>query len=113
MGAVMLQAERIPEAMEAEKLKKEGGKCQFEGSIKGLRLHPIAFISHKTKEGMEKSMHSYVGEAATLHWRVEKFWKYCYGPKFTVVLDCSGLEQFFELDDHVHHAIRRWQAELL
>ena len=58
-------------------------------------------------------MHSYVGEAATLCWGVEKFWKYCYGPKFTVVSDCSGLEQFFESDDHVHHAIWRWRAELL
>ena len=69
----MLQAERTPKALEAEKLEKEGAKCQFEGSIKGLRLHPIAFISQKTKEGMEKSMHSYAGEAATLHWGVEKF----------------------------------------
>ena len=70
---VILQAERTPEALEAEKLEKEGAKCRFEGSIKGLRLRPIAFISRKTKEGMEKSMHSYVGEAATLRWGVEKF----------------------------------------
>ena len=67
MGVVMLQVERTPKVLEAKKLEKEGAKCPFEGSIKGLRLHPIAFISHKTKEGMEKSMHSYVGKAATLH----------------------------------------------
>ena len=73
MGAVILQAERTPKALEAEKLEKEGAKCQFEGSIKGLWLRPIAFISRKTKEGMEKSMHSYVGEVATLRWGVEKF----------------------------------------
>ena len=29
-----------------------------------------------------------------------------------VVSNCSGLEQFFESDDHVHHAIWRWWAEL-
>ena len=73
MGAVMLQVERTPKVLEAEKLEKEGAKCQFEGSIKGLRLCPITFISQKTKEGMEKSMHSYVGEVATLCWGVEKF----------------------------------------
>ena len=66
MGAVLLQAEDTPEARAHEQREIDGERCAFDQAIGGLRLRPIAFISQRTKEGMEKSMHSYVGEAATL-----------------------------------------------
>ena len=65
MGEVLLQAKDTPEAWEAEGQEKMGGKCGFNVTISGLCLQLIAFISQRTK-GAEKSMHSYVGEAATL-----------------------------------------------
>ena len=81
-------------------------------TISGLCLQPIDFISRRTK-GAEKSIHSYVGEAATLWWAVDKLQKYCYRAEFTVLTDCSGLQKFFESEDHVHHAIRRKWVEIL
>ena len=66
MGAVLLQAEDTLEARTQEQQEIEGEKCTFNQTISGLHLRPIAFISQRMKEGMEKSMHLYVGEAATL-----------------------------------------------
>ena len=66
MGAVLLQAKDTPEAKAWEQQEVDGEKCAFDQTIGGLHLRAIAFISWRTKEGMEKSMHSYVGEAMTL-----------------------------------------------
>ena len=66
MGAVLLQAEDTPESRTQKLQEIEGKKCAFDQTISGLYLRPIVFISQRMKEGMEKSMHSYVGEAATL-----------------------------------------------
>ena len=73
MGAVLLQAKDTPEAKTWEQQEVNGEKCTFDQTIGGLCLRPIAFISWRMKEGMEKSMHLYVGEAVTLRWVVEKF----------------------------------------
>ncbi len=113
MGACLLQAEDTPEARAAEQRMQEGGKCEFDTSVSGLRLRPIAFISRKTRTAMERSMHSYIGEAACIRWAVGKFRRYLYGGYFAVLCDCSGLKQFLEGESPVHHTINRWRAELL
>eukprot|EP00957_Ditylum_brightwellii_P088127 6712793-Ditylum_brightwellii.AAC.1 len=113
MGAVLLQADDSPEAREAEQKEAEGGKCEFDKSAHGLRLRPIAFVSRKTQTWLEKSAHSYVGEAGTIRWAIGKFRKYLYGAEFTVLMDCSGLRSFFENTEHALHVVQRWKAELL
>eukprot|EP00957_Ditylum_brightwellii_P001811 139232-Ditylum_brightwellii.AAC.1 len=57
MGAVLLQADDSAEARAAEEEEKKGGKCEFDKTLGGLRLRPVAFISSKTQTGLEKSAH--------------------------------------------------------
>eukprot|EP00957_Ditylum_brightwellii_P061564 4671783-Ditylum_brightwellii.AAC.1 len=83
MGAVLLQADDSPEARVAKQKEAGGGKCEFDKSAHGLRLRPIAFVSRKTQTRLEKSAHSYVGEAGTIRWAIGKFRKYLYGAEFT------------------------------
>ena len=106
MGAVLLQADDSDEARAAEKAEKDGGRCEFDRTIEGLRLRPIAFISRRTQTAIEKSAHSYVGEAGTIRWAVGKFRHYLYGASFTVLTDCSGLKSFFENTDHASHVVQ-------
>ena len=113
MGAVLLQAENSEEARDAEDRERAGGKCEFDKSIDGLRLRPICFVSRATASPLEKSRHSFVGEAATVRWAIGKFRKYLWGSEFTVLTDCSGLQKFFESEANVPHVIHRWRAELL
>eukprot|EP00957_Ditylum_brightwellii_P066131 5018059-Ditylum_brightwellii.AAC.1 len=57
MGAVLLQADDSPDARAAEEEEQKGGKCEFDRSLGGLKLRPVAFISRKTQTGLEKSAH--------------------------------------------------------
>ena len=86
--AVLLQADDSEGAREAEASEADGGKCLFDRTIEGLRLRPIAFISRRTQTAVEKSSHSYVGEAATIRWAVVNFINYLFGASFTVLTDC-------------------------
>jgi hypothetical protein len=45
MGSVLLQAETTTKAEEALLAEINGGKCEFDKTINGLRLRPLAFIS--------------------------------------------------------------------
>ena len=113
MGAVLLQADDSEEARAAEEREVQGGKCEFDRTPDGLHLRQITFISRRTKTALEKSLHSYVGEAATIRWAVGQFRHYLFGATFTSLTDCSGLETFFENTEHASHVIQRWKAELL
>jgi hypothetical protein len=70
-GAVLLQAGCDKEEEEAIQREINGEKCEFEKTISGLRLRPIAFISQRREEPF--SRHSFVGEAATGRWAMLKF----------------------------------------
>ena len=41
MGAVLLQADVSKEAIKPEAQEKDGGKCEFDNSLEGMRLRPI------------------------------------------------------------------------
>ena len=45
MGSTLLQLDDSDEEQAVERNKAEGGKCEFDKTIEGLRLHTIAFIS--------------------------------------------------------------------
>ena len=113
MGAALLQpnTEDI-KALKAMEKEIAGEHCVFDLTKKGLRLHPIAFISRRTS-GPEQFYHSYVGEASTGIWAIEKFRPYLFGKEFTWLTDCSGLRKFFEGDDVPTHMIQRWRMQLL
>ena len=92
MGATLLQAGPSNTAKAAEVNEIAGNACTFDRTVTGsdLRLHPILFISRKTKP-QEWSYHSYVGEAATGIWAIEKLRHFLFGKEFTWITDCSGL----------------------
>ena len=62
---------------------------------------------------LERSAHSFVGEAATIRWAIAKFCKYFFEAEFTILTDCAGLQQFFEKESLASHIVNRWRAELL
>ena len=112
MGAALLQPDTAEPSMSAMNAEIHGEPCKFDATLSGLRLHPVAFISRRTSEP-EKSYHSYVGEAGTGIWAIEKFRPYLFGREFTWLTDCSGLRKFFEGDDIPTHMMQRWRMQLL
>jgi hypothetical protein len=114
MGAVVLQPHPNPIADTALRTEEAGGPCTFDLTITGehLRLRPIAFISRLCTR-VEQAYHSYVGEAATGIWGIEKFRHLLFGREFTWITDCSGLRQFFDGIDLPTHIIQRWRLQLL
>ena len=127
MGAVVLQADSTAESLiEERRISKfdSDGKprdripvSNFDRTINGLRLKPIRFASRRCTSDAKKSYHSYIGEAATVRWAVQKFHRYLYGREFLLLGDCSGLSKFFDPQpgDELspNHQLNRWRAELL
>ena len=52
---------------------------------------------------LEKSRHSFVGEADTVRWAIGKFRNYLWGSEFMVMSDCSGLKKISESEANVPH----------
>jgi hypothetical protein len=110
-GAVLLQAGCTKAEEDAVHRETQGGECEFEKKLSGLRLRPIAFISQRRVE--PSSRHSFVGEAATGRWAMLKFKRHLIGREFTWITDCSGLTKFFDTEYEATHTIQRWKLELL
>jgi hypothetical protein len=97
MAGAILQP-KCSEAAEEEILKEvETGICNFDKTISGLRLRPIAFISGRCK-GKGQDYHSSVGEVATGRWGMIKFKLYLWFRPFTWITDCSGIYNFYEME---------------
>ena len=76
---VIIQADVSEEAINSESQNNYGWKCEFNISLEGMRLRPISFISRSTVLPLEKSRHSFVGEAAAVRWAIGKSRKYLWG----------------------------------
>ena len=113
MGAVLLQEYVSEEARKSYSQEKDGGKCEFDKSLEGMRLRPIYFISRSTVLPLENSRHRFLGESAIVRWAIGKFRKYLWGSEFTLLSDLSGLKKFFESEANVPQVVHRWRAELL
>jgi hypothetical protein len=100
-GAVLLQAGCSEEEEAALNREIDRGAFEFEKTMGGLRLRPIAFFSQRRPT--PSSRHSFVGEASTGRWAMLKFKRFLIGQEFTWVTDCSGLLKFFETDHEVTH----------
>ena len=105
MAAVLLQCDDSPEALAAMQREDQGSPCEFEKTEHGLRLHPIKFISRRTTL-KERSYHSYVGEAGTSTWGIEKFRPCLLGREFTLLTDMNSMKQFFESQDLPSHVVQ-------
>ena len=114
-AAVLLQA--CPESDEARKLEEEeiaGALCKLETTVSAgeLRLRPISFISARNTKA-EESYHSFIGEAFTGLWAMNKYRRYLFGAEFTWLTDCSGGLKFFEAEEMPNHATQRWRMQML
>ena len=70
------------------------------------------FISISTVYLLEKSIYSFVREAATVRWAIGKFRNYFWGSEFMLLSYCSVLK-IFESEPNVPHVVHRWRDELL
>jgi hypothetical protein len=112
-AAVLLQPDvNLDGATAAMINEQQGGQCEFDITTNGLRLRPLAFLSRRADKS-QHHWHSYVGEAATGVWAMEKWRNYLVGSQFTWLTDCSGLEQFFESSEITSHMIQHWRLQLL
>ena len=73
MGAVLFQADVLTETINSEAQEKDGGKCEFDKSLEGMRLRPISLILRSTVSTLENSRHRFVGYEATVRWSIGKF----------------------------------------
>jgi hypothetical protein len=114
-GAVLAQPRDDPAAIEAMDREIAGDKCEFYLTISNTakRLRPISFISKCVTTQSEKTLHSYMGEAGTGVWAMEKFRFYLFGKEFTWICDCSGLINFFETNELPTHQAQRWKLFML
>ena len=56
---------------------------------------------------VEKSIHSFILEAAVVRWAIGKFRKNLWGSEFTLLSDLSGLKKFFESEANVPQMVHR------
>ena len=114
-GAMLAQPSDDPEAIKAMDREIAEGKCEFDLTISNTpkRLRPISFISKRVTTQSEKALHSYMGEAGTGVWAMEKFRFYLFGREFTWICDCSGLINFFETNELPTHQAQRWKLFML
>jgi hypothetical protein len=71
MSAVLLQAETAPVAEYAMHNEIKGDVCQFDKTLSGLRLRPLAFLCRRCSEE-ESHRRSSVGELATGQWGMDR-----------------------------------------
>jgi hypothetical protein len=114
-GAMLAQPSDNSEAIDAMDQEIDGGKCEFDLTISNTtkRLRPIAFISKRVTTQSEKALHSFMGEAGTGVWAMDKFRFYLFGTEFTWICDCSGLINFFETNELPTHQAQRWKLFML
>jgi hypothetical protein len=90
----------------------EGGKCELDKIMSGLRLRLIKTIARACK-GSEKYEHSSKGEPRAGTWAFLKWKRFLWYSEFTWITDCSCLEQFFDMDIMPTHMLQRWRTDLL
>ena len=111
MGFVILQPDDETESIVAMHREDAGGSCEFDLTLKGLRLLPCAFGSRMCC-GPEIYFHSYYGEAMALRFGINKNRHILYGRPFTNIGDCIALRwiMYYTGDNPV---INRIQMELM
>ena len=88
-----------------------GNNCDFDVSMDGPRLRPIAFGS-RACTAMESKLHSFVGEAACVRWAIAQNRKYLWGAHFFIICDCLAIQEILDYSGTIH-MICRWAQELL
>jgi hypothetical protein len=110
-GAILAQPNDHPDAIKAMDRELKGSKYEFNATLNeaSQRLRPISFISKQVTTKSEKALHSFIGEAGTGVWAVEKYKFYLLGKEFTWIGNCLGLIRFFEHTELPTHQAQRWK----
>ena len=111
MGWILMQPANDEESVAASKILLTTGECLFDLSKNGARLKPIAFGSRSCTL-VEKSFHSFTGEAASGRWSIGQNRKYLWGCHFWWVCDCSAVKEVLEYSGSIP-MVCRWAQELL
>jgi hypothetical protein len=112
MGGALWQPDCNEEEEKAMKREMEGGKCELDKIMSGLRLRLIKTIARACK-GSEKHEHSSKGEPRAGRWAFLKWKRFLWYSEFTWITDCSCLGQFFDMDIMPTHTLQRWRMDLL
>jgi hypothetical protein len=114
-GAMLGQPNGHPDAIDAMNREIAGGKCEFDTTLNDApgRLRPISFISKRVTTKSERALHSFMGEAGTGVWAMEKYRFYLFGKEFNWICGCSSLSQFFESAELPTHQAQRWKLFML
>ena len=78
MRAVLLQEDVSAEERKLEAQEKDGGKCEFDKSLEGMRLKK-SFVPRSIVSPLENSRCSFVLEADIVRWAIGKFRNYLWG----------------------------------
>jgi hypothetical protein len=106
-----MQPHDSPEPVDALSHLLLTGECHFDLTLKGARLRPIRFDSHRCTP-QEQHYHLFVGEAAVGRWAINQNRKYLWGASFYWLCDCSGVKEILEYDGPIHQ-VHQWAQELL
>ena len=99
-------------ARKSEAQENCGSKCEFDKSLEVIFLRPIYFILISLVSPLEKSRHSFVGEAAAVRSAIGIFLS-AFGEQsslcYLIVVDWK----IFESEANVPHMVHRWRDKLL
>ena len=79
---LFLQSDDSAESIKSDAQEKDGGKCEFDKYLEGLRLWPTSFIYRSMVAPLEKSRHSFAREAAgTCGYQIPRCYTIAVDPK--------------------------------
>ena len=111
MGWILCQPDDDPHSTEATKILQKTGTCNFDLTMKGPRLRPIAFGSRSCLD-TEKHFHSFVGEIACGRWAIAQNKRFLWGTHFYWMCDCNSIKEILNYNGSIH-MLSRWSMELL
>ena len=111
MGWILMQPDDSAQSIAALADLRAGLPCDFDTSLLGPRLRPVAFGSRPCSP-TESRYHSMTGECAAGRFAVRANHKYLWAIHFYWLGDCSSLQAIFDYSGS-QALIRRWAQELL
>ena len=111
MAWIIMQPDSSDASITATDILLNKGICNFDLSLTGARLQPIAYGS-RACTSTESHFHSFVGEVSSGRWGFAKNRRYLWGNKFWWLCDCKAVREVLDYRGTIH-MISRWAQELL
>ncbi len=111
MAYILMQPDDSEESKQALKKLQDTGVCDFDLTLEGARLRPVAFGSRACTQA-ESHYHSFVGEVSSGRWSIAQNKRYLWGAFFYWMCDCMAVKEVLDYSGPIH-MVRRWTQELL